>query len=140
MSCSREETEWVIRPRARLASPSRKPMPVYAGEGSKGLRTRIGDSGRYGAAVGRAVSVGESQVRGRRARDEELAIVDGAVVRSAESHEVFERVIDFFRAKHEVVHVYEDRVPAAGDATSPTVPAKGRAADFGGNGLRCAAP
>ena len=62
MSCSREETEYGIRARARLVSPSLKPMPVNAGEGSKGFRTRIGNGGGDGAAIGSAFCVGELQV------------------------------------------------------------------------------
>ena len=62
-------------------------MPVYAREGSKRFRTRIGNGGGDGAAIGSAVCVGELQVRGRRARDDELAVMD-VVVRCAEGHEV----------------------------------------------------
>ena len=89
MSCSREETAGGMRASARWASPSPKPMPVYAGEGSKGFRTRIGNGGGDGAAIGSAFRVGELQVRGRRARDDEPAFVDGVVVRCAEGHEIF---------------------------------------------------
>ena len=46
---------------------------AQAGEGSKGLRTRIGNSGGDGAAVGRAVGMGEMQLRGRRACNDERA-------------------------------------------------------------------
>ena len=96
MSCSREETEWGIRARARLAWPSRKPMPVYAGQGSKGFRTRIGNGGSDGAAVGRAFGMSEIQVRGGRAGDGELAFVDAAVMGPAEGHEVFGGVRSVF--------------------------------------------
>jgi hypothetical protein len=112
---------------------------AHPGEGSKGFRARVGNSGSDGAAVGRAFRMREIQVRGSRARDDELAVVDGSVVRSAEGHEVFGGVIAFFGAKREVVHVREDRVTAAGNATFSTVPAKDRATDLGGNRLRCAA-
>ena len=63
-------------------------MPVYAREGSKRFRTRIGNGGGDGAAIGSAVCMGELQLQGRRARDDELAVVDAVVVRYAESHEV----------------------------------------------------
>jgi len=58
----------------------------------KGFRTRIGNGGGEGAAIGSAFCVGELQVRGRRARDDELAVVDAALVGYAEGHEVFGRV------------------------------------------------
>ena len=105
---------------------------AHPGESSKGFRARIGNGGSDGAAVGGAFRMGELQVRRSRARDDELAQVDGAVVSSAEGHEVFEGVIAVFRAKPDVVHVLKDRVTAAGDATFPAVPAKDCAADFGG--------
>ena len=72
-----------------MAWLSPKPMPVYAGEGSKGFRTHVGNGGSDGAAVGRAIGMSEIQVRGGRARDGELAFVDGAVMGPAECHKVF---------------------------------------------------
>ena len=63
-------------------------MPVNAREGSKLFRTRIGNGGSDGAAIGSAVCMGELQLQGRRARDDELAVVDAVIVRYAESHEV----------------------------------------------------
>ena len=89
MSSSSEETECGMRARARLTGLSPKPMPVNAGEGSKRFRTRIGDGGGDRTAIGRAFCVDELQVRGRRARDGELAFVDAVVVRRAEGHEIF---------------------------------------------------
>ena len=69
---------------------------AHAGQRTKGLRPRIGNSGSDGAAVGRAVGMGEIQVRGSRPRDDERAGVDGPVVRSAEGHEVFGGVRSVF--------------------------------------------
>ena len=60
---------------------------AHAREGSKGLCTRIGNGGGDGAAIGSAVCMGELQLQGRRARDDELAVMD-VVVRCAEGHEV----------------------------------------------------
>ena len=69
---------------------------AHTREGSKGFRTHIGNGGGDGAAIGSAVCVGELQVRGRRARDGELAFVDAAVVGAAEGHEVFGGVRSVF--------------------------------------------
>ena len=62
---------------------------AHARKSSKGFRTHISNGGSNGAAIGRAFCVGELQVRGRRARDGELAFVDAVVVRRAEGNEVF---------------------------------------------------
>jgi len=65
--------------------------------------------------------------------------MDGAVVRPAERCEFLEGVRAAFGARHEMVHIREDRVAAARDTTFPAVPAQDRAAEFGGYGLRGAA-
>ena len=62
---------------------------AHTREGSKGFRTRIGNGGGDGAAIGSAFCVGELQVRGRRARDGEPAFVDAVVMCCTEGHEVF---------------------------------------------------
>jgi len=69
---------------------------AHAREGSKGFRTHIGNGGSDGAAIGSAVGVGELQVRGRRACDDELAVVDAVVVGYAERHEVLGGVRSVF--------------------------------------------
>jgi len=85
----------------------------------KGFRSRLGKSGTDRPAIGRAVGVREPQVRRGRPRDDELAVVNRAVVSRAEIDEAFEGVFAAFGPKDDVVHVREDRVPAAGNATFP---------------------
>ena len=105
---------------------------AHARERSEGFRSRIGNGGIYGAAIAGALGMGEVQVRGSRARDDELAGVNGVVVRSAEEHEVFGGVGSVLRPKRDVVHIRKNRVTTAGDATFPTVPVKDCTTDSGG--------
>jgi len=111
-----------------------------AAEGLKRFRARVAHCRPDRAAVRRAVGMGEVQLRGSRADNDEPALVNGAMVRCAESHEVVEAVLAVFGPKHEVVRVRKDAVSAAGDARFPAVPTKDRAADCGRNGLSRADP
>ena len=108
---------------------------AHASKGLKSLRTRIGRSGSDSAAVRRAVGMGEAQLRGSTAADEQPALVDGEVVGRAEAHEVVGVIPTAFGPKHDVVRDPMDRVPAARDATSPAISGNDQATDCRRDGL-----
>jgi len=66
-----------------------------ASEGLKGFRSHVGNSGAHDAAVRRAVSVEEMR-RGSRARDDEPALMNGAVMGPAERDEILGVVVAAF--------------------------------------------
>jgi len=96
---------------------------AQAPERLKSLCPRIGSRGAHDAAVGRAVRVGETR-RGSRARDDEPALMNGAVMSSAKRDEIFRVVVAAFGLKPDVVRLDKDRVSAPGNATFPAVPAQ----------------
>src|SRR6187399_1009576 len=108
---------------------------AHASKGLKSLRTRIGRSGSDSAAVRRAVGMGEAQLRGSTAADEQPALVDGEVVGRAEAHEVVGVIRAAFGPQHDVVRDPMDRVPAARDAASPAISGNHRATDCRRDGL-----
>ncbi|HEX5100544.1 MAG TPA: hypothetical protein VFV94_13640, partial [Polyangiaceae bacterium] len=75
----------------------------------KGLRMCIGNCCADSAAVRRAVSMDDVQLRSR-ARENEPAFVDGSVMRAAQRDEILDVVAAVLRPKLDVMHVREHRV------------------------------
>jgi hypothetical protein len=91
-----------------------------ASERLKGFRPRVRSSRADDATVRRAVGVEETRRRSR-ARDDEPALVDSEVMSTTERNQILGVVVAAFRPKLDVVRLCKGRVPAARDATLPTV-------------------
>ena len=90
---------------------------------------------RRRATIGAAVGVHDPQAAALVEVDLEPAVVGGLVMGRAHRGEAARRVVAALGPRHDVVHVDEARVRAAGDATTPAVAPQDGAADPRRDGL-----